>query len=75
MFFDERAIETSELTQRTLSESAIARIRDGLAAEGEEVCVECDEPIPAARRAALPSAERCIGCQTAFEHRRQGQRA
>lgn len=71
MFFDERSIETSELTQRKLSEGAIARIRDDLAAEGEEVCVECDEPIPAARRKAMPSAERCIGCQTAHEKGRR----
>ena len=67
MFFDERSIETSELTQLKLSETAIARIRDGLAQEGEEVCVECDEPIPEARRRALPSAERCIACQTRHE--------
>ena len=67
MNFDERAIETSEATDRRLSEGAIARIRGALAAEGEDFCVECDEPIPAARRAALPSAERCIGCQTIFE--------
>lgn len=71
MFFDERAIETSELTQQKLSDGAIARIRDELAAEGEEDCVDCDDPIPAARRAALPSAERCIGCQTKFERGRR----
>lgn len=65
--FDERAIETSEMTDRRLSEGRIAQIRGNLASEGEEFCVECDEPIPAARRKALPSAERCIGCQTIFE--------
>ncbi|MGU5065740.1 TraR/DksA C4-type zinc finger protein [Escherichia coli] len=27
------------------------------------VCEECDAPIPAARRAAYPSATRCVSCQ------------
>lgn len=26
-------------------------------------CIDCDEPIPAERLAALPNAERCIYCQ------------
>lgn len=69
---DERAIETSELTHRTLTDGRIARIRSELAAEGEDICVDCDEPIPSARRAALPSAERCIACQTVLERSRAG---
>ncbi|EOM7768499.1 TraR/DksA C4-type zinc finger protein [Escherichia coli] len=31
------------------------------------VCEECDAPIPAARRAAHPSATRCVSCQSVFE--------
>lgn len=31
------------------------------------VCEECDAPIPAARRAAYPSATRCVSCQSVFE--------
>lgn len=31
------------------------------------VCEECDAPIPAARRAAYPSATRCVYCQSVFE--------
>lgn len=26
-------------------------------------CIDCDEPIPTERLAALPNAERCIYCQ------------
>lgn len=37
---------------------------DGL---GRETCEDCDAVIPAARRQALPSAIRCIACQTLFE--------
>ncbi len=28
---------------------------------------KCDAPIPAARRAAYPSATRCVSCQSVFE--------
>lgn len=66
---DERTIETAELTQRVLSDGAIARIRAGLAGPGEVDCIDCGHPIPPARRAALPSAQRCIGCQTKSERR------
>lgn len=38
--------------------------REGLA--GSELCVDCDEPIPAKRRALLPYATRCVDC-AAFE--------
>ncbi len=69
MFFDERAIETSELLHRRMSEGAVARIRVELAGTGETDCIDCGDPIPAARRAALPSAERCIRCQTNAERR------
>ncbi|WP_442980003.1 TraR/DksA C4-type zinc finger protein [Salmonella enterica] len=31
------------------------------------VCEECDAPIPPARRAAYPSATRCVYCQSALE--------
>lgn len=39
------------------------------AGEGELHCVECGEPIPAARRRALPGARTCVGCQSALDRR------
>ncbi|MEW5560238.1 TraR/DksA family transcriptional regulator [Enterobacter asburiae] len=30
-------------------------------------CVDCDRPIPKERRAANPSAQRCIYCQSLLE--------
>ncbi|PID59764.1 MAG: hypothetical protein CSB44_12595 [Gammaproteobacteria bacterium] len=30
-------------------------------------CEECDEPIPEARRQALPGVRRCIACQEALD--------
>lgn len=35
--------------------------------DGRVVCVECGEPIPAARLAAVPGATRCRGCQEVSE--------
>ena len=34
---------------------------------GADDCVICGEEIPEARRKALPSANRCISCQSASE--------
>ena len=48
-------------------ERALKRLSDG----GYGRCIDCDEPIPAARLHAYPAAARCIRCQEAFE-RRQG---
>ncbi len=31
--------------------------------ESATLCVECDEPIPEARRAAIPGVKLCIECQ------------
>lgn len=30
-------------------------------------CIDCDESISTKRLAALPAAERCVDCQSAFE--------
>lgn len=63
----ERHIEAADAMVRMEQDQAIARIRAELSAEGEEDCIDCGKAIAAARRAAMPSAERCITCQTAFE--------
>ncbi|MDR2187004.1 MAG: TraR/DksA C4-type zinc finger protein [Azonexus sp.] len=35
--------------------------------ESAEDCAVCDEPIPEARRRALPGVQTCIECQAALE--------
>lgn len=37
--------------------------------EGPTHCVDCDEPIPEARRHALPGVRTCIACQSALDRR------
>ncbi|KGJ04945.1 transcriptional regulator, TraR/DksA family [Paracoccus halophilus] len=50
------------------TQEAIARMRlrraQGAAGESAEFCDECDEPIPQARRAAIPGVRRCVNCQS-----------
>lgn len=67
MEITERHIESSSAVVQLEQDEAIARIRAGLNAEGADDCIDCGNPIPPARRAAMPSAERCIACQSHHE--------
>lgn len=66
----ERGLERAEAYERLEKEGAIARIRGSLNGLGEEFCLTCGERIEEARRIALPSATRCIDCQSQLEARR-----
>ena len=49
---------------------AVAAARARLAGgEGASHCDECGDPIPAARRKALPHARTCVACQQARDAR------
>ncbi|QYK39835.1 MAG: DksA/TraR family C4-type zinc finger protein [Paracoccaceae bacterium] len=53
-------------------ELARLRARNPLpAGTSRDTCAECDEPIPEARRAALPGVKLCIDCQSARDARPQ----
>jgi phage/conjugal plasmid C-4 type zinc finger TraR family protein len=46
-------------------DSAVKRARSRLAqGESSLTCEECGEPIPEARRQALPGVRRCVPCQS-----------
>jgi len=49
-------------------EDAVKRARSKLP-KGESLknCEECDEPIPEARRKAVPGVRRCINCQSSVD--------
>lgn len=66
---DDNAVAASEALVEQQTEARIAGIRAALEAEGEEDCIDCGEEIETARRAAMPSAVRCVGCQGLFERR------
>ncbi|WP_027853375.1 TraR/DksA C4-type zinc finger protein [Marinobacterium litorale] len=63
------------------TQDAQAHYRASLSPEPEQVivagcvlCIDCDEPVQAARLAAKPNAARCIYCQGEYEkeQRRHG---
>lgn len=70
MDLGERAIERAEEFEQRQRDAAVARIQQGLAGVGEEFCLGCGERIEEARRLALPSAKRCVDCQTKLERGR-----
>ena len=37
------------------------------AAASAEFCAECDEPIPEARRQAIPGVQLCVACQSGHD--------
>ena len=50
---------------------AVALARAGMpAGAGALLCDECGEPIPRARRKALPGARTCVACQSGRDARR-----
>lgn len=45
-------------------EDGLARVRSRLpSGESRATCLECEEPIPAARQKALPGVQLCVACQ------------
>ncbi|MBD8686588.1 MULTISPECIES: TraR/DksA C4-type zinc finger protein [unclassified Rhizobium] len=50
-------------------EAKIAAASAALRGPGTTVCEDCPNDIPRERRLALPSATRCIICQTRLERR------
>jgi len=55
-----------ELAQGYVSKAlAMRQAPSGL--PGSDDCIDCDDPIPEARKAASPNAQRCADCQNDFE--------
>lgn len=69
---EEHLLEAAQAAVQAQQDRAIAAVQAAILAEGSEDCEDCGEPISEARRAALPSAVRCIGCQTKFERGQRG---
>jgi phage/conjugal plasmid C-4 type zinc finger TraR family protein len=75
MMSEERGLLRAEDFQRQQDELKVGRIRSSLVLKGDEFCQDCGDPIGAERRAALPSATRCVDCQVGHECRSQKERA
>lgn len=64
--------DRAEILEHEERGRGVAAVRQKLAAAGADDCCDCGDPIEAARRAALPSAQRCLTCQQAHERRARG---
>ncbi|MDZ4307545.1 TraR/DksA family transcriptional regulator [Allopontixanthobacter sp.] len=69
-----RAVEMAEQFELENRDRRIALLRSRLAESGVTNCEDCGDDIGVSRIAALPSARRCIGCQTKFERNMRGTR-
>lgn len=65
--FGNRALEIAQVRAEQEAAVAVAAASAALAGAGADDCVDCNHEIGAARRKAMPSAERCITCQELFE--------
>lgn len=50
-------------------DAGVRKIVMAVAGEGLADCEDCSDAIEEARRKAVPSARRCVGCQAAAERR------
>lgn len=59
----------SELELQQRERALQARLEASSTSIGSTHCLDCDEPIPAARREAIPGVNRCLDCQQLHEFR------
>lgn len=62
-------VDEAALAIERTRQIGIQRAAAALREEGTAECIGCGEEIEPARRAALPSARRCIDCQSRVERR------
>jgi phage/conjugal plasmid C-4 type zinc finger TraR family protein len=55
----------------TVKDAVLAARANMPAGDGARFCDECGEPIPAARRKALPGARTCVPCQSGRDAQRR----
>ena len=74
IFEQERHADVADQARQT-TENLVAieekARRQAVQGQGRESCVECDDEIPQARRAAYPAAVRCAPCQDSYERGRR----
>ncbi|MEM6309924.1 MAG: DksA/TraR family C4-type zinc finger protein [Pseudomonadota bacterium] len=52
-----------EQIEASINDELARMKRPGVDRPGRETCLECEEPIPEARRKAIPGVVLCIDCQ------------
>lgn len=66
---DDAVNEQIEVSTKEAIERARLRAQMRAARDSAEFCVECDEPIPEARRQAIPGVQLCVECQGGRDQR------
>ena len=64
---DEKYLEQAARLEQYQRDANVRSVQRQLGRKGQPDCAGCGETIPPQRRTAVPSAIRCIQCQTAFE--------
>ena len=64
---DEKYLEQAARLEQYLRDANVRSVQQQLGRKGQADCAGCGEAIPAERRQALPSANRCVRCQSNFE--------
>lgn len=71
---NEEEAEIAQLQALFDNEAAVRAARDAIRAQSQgpsaEECDECGEPIPEARRKAIPGVRFCVDCKEMAERRR-----
>jgi len=71
---NENQFELAQKIEEAARKAGIEEAHRACAGKGSPDCVDCDEPISAKRRAAVPYAKRCAECQTTYERERKNGR-
>lgn len=64
---DEKYLEQAARLEQYQRDANVRSVQQQLGRKGQPDCAGCGEAIPLPRRTAVPSAVRCIQCQSAFE--------
>ena len=67
MHFGNRDYELADARFEQERAAGVRAVQSSLAGGGRSDCVDCYDPIPAARRVAVPYAIRCAFCQDITE--------
>ena len=72
-FIDRAAAREAEILDDSIAaQQRRADLAGKSVADSALTCVDCDEPIPEARRAAYPGVQRCVECKTLIEKQQKG---
>ena len=74
MHASERMIEHDQAAVAREVAATIGGVQRTLAQPGAADCIQCGDPISAARRQAMPSARRCTECQRRADGETRGRR-